>query len=96
MMKKRKMPNHSTHRKIIRVIHETWSDGAPFAIWEVRDATHVSTSSVVRTVVKLRGLRLLVYTKRAYANRHYRVAPRWPAAVKDAIENFELAKILGM
>jgi len=86
----------SVYRKVINAIHENWRGGAPFAIWEVRDHAKVSTSSARRIVTDLVDLRLLNYKRPAYASKHYRVVERWPVNVKDVIQNFELAKVLGI
>lgn len=85
---------HSTHRRIIDAIHSYWFSGEPFGIWQVRDTSGVSTSSVIRTVKMLVRLRMLSHSKRAYAGKHYRVTGQWPAKVTDAIDAFEYAKIL--
>ena len=84
----------STHRKVIETIDRHWRTGAPFAIWEVRDASGVSTSSIVRCLRRLQDLRLVIHKDRVYADRHYRVAPRWTNA-KDVLENYQYAKMLG-
>lgn len=84
----------SSHRKVIAIIHKTWFDGRPFAIWEVRDATSLSTSTVVRVLRPLVRLRLLARAKRGYRGRHYRVAKAWPLRLVDAIQTFEFAMML--
>jgi DNA-binding transcriptional regulator GbsR (MarR family) len=84
----------STHRKVIDTIHTSWSGGTPFAIWEIRNAAHVSTSSVIRVLRILMRLKLVSHTKRGHVGQHYRVTVRWPSATKDAIDAFEYARIL--
>ena len=90
------MPD-STHKLIIETIHKNkeWFAGQPFAIWEVRDASHTSTSSVIRTFKQLIAIKMLLKSKKGYAGRLYRVGPRWPNTAKQAIEDFEFAKVLG-
>ena len=87
----------STYRKVIATISEKWSDGTPFAIWEVRDASGVSTSSVVRTLKRLRYLQLLYYneSRRSYAKRNFRVTARW-LSNKTVVDQFELARVVGV
>lgn len=86
----------STHRRIIDVIHTEWFNGGSFAIREVAAAADVSISSVLRTLHILRQIRLISYSERAFAGRHYRVNNNWPQTMKEAIDAFEYAKILRM
>lgn len=92
------MPDVSTYKKVIEAIHKNkeWSAGQPFAIWEVRDASGASTSSVIRTIKHLINIRLVMKAKKGYVGRLYRVGPRWPNTVKQAIDDFEFGKVLGL
>lgn len=83
----------STHKKIIRAITTKWGSGEPFAIWEVRDASGCSTSSVTRVVKKLVQLDILRHTVHGFMGRHYRVTYKW-TSVDDVIESYEYAKVL--
>lgn len=87
----------SSYRRIIAVIHQNYHGGSqPFAVWELRDKTGLSTSTVRRTVEQLVFLKFVDYIKRAYAGRHYKVGEKWPFDLKDVIENYELAYTLGV
>lgn len=86
--------NNSTHRKIIAAIHEHWFNGSAFALRDVASESNVSTSSVVRTLKMLKGMKMVSYSIKAYQGRHYRVNTSWPHNEKEVIEAFELAKIL--
>lgn len=84
----------SSYRTVIRAIDSTWGDGTAFALWELRKATGLSNSTVIRCVRRLLSLNLLVRARRrAYANRHYRVHPRWRGA-EAVIQTYEYAKVL--
>ncbi len=82
-----------TYTKIINCIHARWRDGLPFAIWELRDATDTSTSSVKRTLETLIFLNFIIDGKRGYLNRHYRISKWWTMPDK-VMESFELAKLM--
>ena len=86
----------STHRKIITAIHINFGNNEPFAIWELRDITKCSASSVVRTLARLVELDLVAHSHRGYMGKKYRMARRWPMTAQEAIENFEVAKVLGL
>lgn len=86
----------STHRKIIAAIHEGFGAGAPFALRDIVTRSGVSQSSVMRTLVTMRSAHLVVYSPMAYAARHYRVGRNWPKTESEAIEVFELFKVLNM
>lgn len=90
------MMDRSSHRNIITYIHNKWHDGAPFAIWEVRDGSGFSTTSVVRTLRQLVKLRMVQRSNKGFMGKHYRITVRWPVSAKDAIENFELSKAIGI
>lgn len=87
---------HSVHRKIIECIAREWPNGQPFAAHEVRDAAGVSAASAARVLTQLVTLRMLVKTHRGFAHRFYRVSVHWPRETAKAIENYELAKVLGL
>ena len=88
-------PSESSHRRIINEITARWPNGEPFAIWELRDACDISTSTVIRVMRTLVELRLVLHAKRGFQGRRYRIAPRWLNA-KAVIENFEIAKAMGL
>lgn len=88
------MSDKSAHRNIIKHIHDNWHDGSPFAIWELRKASGFSNSSVIRVLRQLVKLRMVIHTSKGFQGRHYRLSVKWPASANDAIENFELSKIL--
>ena len=82
----------SNHRKIISWIHIMRTKR--FAIHEVRDAVGVSASTATRVLRKLIDLKLVTHHAHSAAKRNYSVSSRWPNDVKDAWENYELAKVL--
>lgn len=90
------MEDRSTHRKIIKTIHANpnWLRGNPFAIWEVRDASGVSTSSIRRALISLVAYNFVIHLKKGFMGRKYRVNFRWPADVNQAIRDYEYGKIL--
>ncbi len=88
----------STHRKVIAYIHLGYQR-KPFAIWELREGTLVSTSSVTRTLAKLVDLRLVRHlSKPGFKDRNYEVTKLWhdTGDVMKVIEIYELAKILNI
>jgi hypothetical protein len=88
------MEDKSAHRKIIRAIHENCIKGDPFAIWEIRDLSGVSTSSVRRTMESLVNYNFIIHLKKGFRGRKYRVNFRWPKDVATAIKDYEFGKIL--
>mgnify|MGYP001558386291 CR=1 FL=1 len=84
----------SVYRKIIQTIHEGWFGGEPFAIHEVRDKSGVSKSSVIRVLKLLVKIKVVAHRPGGYAGRHYRVTQTWPMTLRDAVEAFEMAKVL--
>ena len=90
----KEMTSESTHRKVIEFIGKNFQpSNLPFAIWEIRKGTGVSTSSVVRTLGKLVDFSFVIHSDRGYGSRHYRCALRWQTT-RQVIEDFELGKIL--
>lgn len=90
------MPNFvSTHRKVIAYIHLGFRDKR-FAIWEIRDGSAVSGSSVTRTIAKLVDLKLVRHHQSGFKGRNYEVTKAWDADVMKVIEVFELAKVLNL
>ena len=84
----------STHRKVIQAIHNNWLQGNPFALREVADKAAVSHSSTVRTLNVLKKIKMLKFSRQAYAARHYSITTMWPKEVKEIIDIFEFARIL--
>lgn len=87
-------PNTSTHRLVIEAIHKNWHDGRPFAIWELRNASHCSTSSVSRVIKHLVKIKMVLHTNKGFNGRHYRVDVRWPGTAKQAIANYVWARMV--
>lgn len=88
----------STHRKVIAYIHIAHQN-KPFAIWEIRLGTAVSTSSVTRTLAKLVDLRLVRHlNKPGFKDRNYETTKLWhdTGDVMKVIEVYELAKVLNL
>lgn len=86
----------STHVVIINAVqdNERWQAGEPFALWQLRDLTHLSTSSVVRTISKLVSLKLVKHSKKpVFEHRNYRITAQWRSA-SEVIEAYEFAKII--
>jgi response regulator of citrate/malate metabolism len=86
--------DQSTHRKVIKTIHEHWRNGRPFAIHEIAKLTNVSNSSIIRCLKQLVAIRLVVHLKKGFAGRHYRVNSIWVNNVEDVINAYEYSKVL--
>lgn len=85
---------NASYSKIIQTI-DSMDRAKPFAIWEVRDKSECSSSSVTRALRVLCHLRFVEHLNSGYLGRHYRTTARW-----DTLENvkqmFELAKVMKM
>ena len=85
----------AAHRKVIAYIHLGFRD-KPFAIAEITKGCGASESSVTRTLRKLVDLRLVRHTPNRFAGRNYEISRVWDKDVMKVIENYELAKIIGI
>lgn len=89
------MPFLSTHRKVIAYIHIGFQN-ASFAIWEIREGSGVSNSSVTRVIKKLVDLKLVRHREHGYRGRNYEVTKAWSTDVMTVINTYEYAKALGL
>ena len=87
-------PNN--YRRVIIAIHEKWFNGKGFAIWEVRDAAAVSSSTARRVITDLMDLRLVHKRQKSYLGRKYHVTSRWPIDQQGVVDAYELNKIIKM
>jgi len=85
--------DRSTHIKIINAISGAWPAGTAFSVWEVRDLSLCSVSSVLRTLDTLIRAGYIKKAATGYRFRYYRVTDRWTNA-ETVIEAFHYARLL--
>jgi hypothetical protein len=85
---------NASYSKIIEAI-DSLDRAKPFAIWEIRDKSECSTSSVTRVFRVLHTLKYIEHLGHGYLGRHYKTTPRWDNAA-GVSKTFELAKIMKM
>lgn len=85
---------NASYSKIIEAI-DSIDRSRQFAIWEIRDKSGCSTSSVTRAFRVLVHLGFIKHMGHGYLNRHYKTTPRWDSA-EDVNKMFELAKLVNL
>lgn len=71
------------------------SDGTvkPFAMWEVRQALGVSSSSITRVIRRLIHMGYVFKMKTGFANRYYKMTKKWTSA-NAVIEDYEMHRMV--
>jgi DNA-binding IclR family transcriptional regulator len=73
---------------IIEAIHLA-PRGRPFAVWEIATKCDLPRSTVRHVLARLRDMRYILRSPRAYAGRHYRHSKLWPETADHALKDYE-------